>query len=75
MKEPMIRLQSSEESGTADCGCVLGYDDEGSAVFYQCPMHEAAKPRRDWAGPYGGLVDIVCILIALGGAFYLGLFC
>lgn len=46
-RQPFIHLQTAELSGKALCGCVLDYDDEGSARFTMCPTHEAASEM--WA--------------------------
>jgi len=39
---PYIWLQEGEERGEGNCGCVLTYDDQGSAQWFVCPMHRAA---------------------------------
>lgn len=41
-RAPFIHLQPGEPSGKAPCGCVLDYDEEGSARMVMCPTHEAA---------------------------------
>ncbi len=39
---PYLWLQEYEGEGKASCGCLLGYDADGSAQFTFCSTHEAA---------------------------------
>ncbi len=39
---PDIWLQDDEETGKADCGCLLEFDGDGDPFFIYCPMHKAA---------------------------------
>ena len=39
---PYIHLNDTESEGKAKCGCILEYDEQGNAMFYQCDMHESA---------------------------------
>lgn len=41
-KPPFIHLSNAEQSGSAECGCVLQYTD-GEPALYQCNLHENAE--------------------------------
>ncbi len=41
-QSPYLWLQENEREGKASCGCLLGYDEDGSAQFTFCKLHEAA---------------------------------
>lgn len=40
---PYIWLQDDQQVGIAMCGCMVDYDHDQSARFYQCHLHENAE--------------------------------
>ncbi len=40
---PYIWLQDDQQIGIAMCGCMIDYDHDQSARFYQCNLHENAE--------------------------------
>ena len=42
-EQPYIWLQDDQQIGAAACGCMIDYDHDGSARYWQCNLHKNAE--------------------------------